>query len=267
MTIKRLRCSKTFESEKLLRISDSVKEQLYTCVQKQFKQTSKLPAEYTQISDSINLNGYLMLRTGYRLSELGKAIHGIYDICPEKCNLNELLTFLTERVRPYFAENKWHIKLSLCKESVSVNVDKEKLCCMIIELLFNAIENSPFAVKIKIALTHTKKFAKISVYDKGRGLDRDVILHCFEPFFSTHNPKNKAHLGIGLALAKYFALKSDGRICCSSSEEKGSCFSLYLPIEEIAKAPETVSIPSPDFDTPLSYFDITLSGIENCKKL
>ena len=71
------------------------------------------------------------------------------------------------------------------------------------------------------------KYVKISVRDKGLGMDKSTLKRIFEPFFTTKMMGG----GTGLGLASAFGIikNHDGIIDVESSRGKGSIFSIYLP--------------------------------------
>jgi CheY-like chemotaxis protein len=73
------------------------------------------------------------------------------------------------------------------------------------------------------------------VEDSGRGVDPMVREHLFEPFVTT---KGQRGTGLGLGIAKSFAVAHDGSLELARSGETGSVFQLSLP-------PRTEAPPQP----------------------
>jgi signal transduction histidine kinase len=73
---------------------------------------------------------------------------------------------------------------------------------------------------------------RISVADRGIGIDSSEIDHIFDPFY--RSPRvNAAQIhgtGLGLSLAKRIAESMGGRISVSSELSTGSTFTLHLQI-------------------------------------
>lgn len=70
-------------------------------------------------------------------------------------------------------------------------------------------------------------FIVISIRDRGAGIPNDVLPRVFEPFYSTK--RRGQGTGLGLALARSFALRSQGKILLHSERGIGTEVSLYLP--------------------------------------
>ncbi len=81
---------------------------------------------------------------------------------------------------------------------------------------------------------------RISVLDRGKGIDRSEMPHIFEPFYrSPAVIADQIHgTGLGLPIAKSLAEAMGGRLSVSSEVGVGSIFTLHLPvIEEINDEP------------------------------
>jgi signal transduction histidine kinase len=71
----------------------------------------------------------------------------------------------------------------------------------------------------------------IQVADQGRGIPQEDIGHVFDRFYRARNTRiSTAGNGLGLYLAKYFVELHNGRIEVESELEKGSTFTVRLPM-------------------------------------
>jgi signal transduction histidine kinase len=73
------------------------------------------------------------------------------------------------------------------------------------------------------------KYATIQISDTGEGMDEATLSHIFEPFFTT-KPVDKG-IGLGLSTAYSIIKAHRGYIIAESVLNKGSTFTIYLPIE------------------------------------
>ncbi len=69
---------------------------------------------------------------------------------------------------------------------------------------------------------------ELTVRDDGPGLPEKVLSQLFEPFTST---KGKGHSGLGLSIVYTLVTELKGFVTCTSGEEKGTLFTLTLPIK------------------------------------
>ena len=73
------------------------------------------------------------------------------------------------------------------------------------------------------------EWVRLDVVDEGEGISPEVLPRVFEPFFTTKGVGE----GTGLGLSVSYGLIRDhgGWISVSSEPGRGSCFSIFLPLE------------------------------------
>ncbi|MHC4871684.1 MAG: PAS domain-containing hybrid sensor histidine kinase/response regulator [Planctomycetota bacterium] len=84
------------------------------------------------------------------------------------------------------------------------------------------------------------RFLKIAVSDTGTGMNEDTQKRIFEPFFTTRGPGEGT--GMGLASVYGSVERHKGTITVESEPEKGSTFTIYLPLIEAEKRKSTTTI-------------------------
>ena len=73
---------------------------------------------------------------------------------------------------------------------------------------------------------------RFDVRDTGRGISADARTRLFDPFAQVENSLARAHegLGLGLSTTKRILDRMDGRITVESELEKGSSFTVFVPL-------------------------------------
>jgi signal transduction histidine kinase len=74
------------------------------------------------------------------------------------------------------------------------------------------------------------RYLCLEVRDTGQGMDERDMAHIFEPYFTTKQPGHGT--GLGLSVVHGIVQELGGAIQVSSTPGQGSCFRVYLPMEE-----------------------------------
>lgn len=115
--------------------------------------------------------------------------------------------------------------------------DPYQLRQVFVNVIANAVdasyENSEVLISTELLRPDTdgngqppKHYARVTIADQGRGMDKATRDRIFEPFFST----KKRGTGLGLAIVKQIVEQHGGRISVDSEPGKGSKFRIDLPV-------------------------------------
>ena len=74
------------------------------------------------------------------------------------------------------------------------------------------------------------KYVQMSVSDTGSGIPHDILDHIFEPYFTT-KPLGEG-TGLGLSMVHGIVKSYGGTITVQSEPDKGTVFTIYLPVAE-----------------------------------
>lgn len=110
--------------------------------------------------------------------------------------------------------------------------DHDALERAIINLLSNAVKYSDEKTQITLAIKAADGEVLVSVSDQGHGIDEEDIEKLFDRF--TRGKKNHEEMGAGLGLnyVATVAKRHQGEIEVSSEPNRGSCFTLRIPLEQ-----------------------------------
>ena len=127
------------------------------------------------------------------------------------------------------------VTVSSCDEILLVKMDSRLIMQVLINLVNNAIKNTPVGSEICITSGRREDSVVISVCDNGPGIPDSVKPHIFEMFYTGQNKvaDGRRGLGIGLALCKSIIEAHRGTITLVDNQPTGCCFIISLPMEEV----------------------------------
>lgn len=129
---------------------------------------------------------------------------------------------------------KRNIKIILSNaEDITFKHNSSLIEQAIINLLNNAIKYSNGNSEINITVVKQQQNIKISVADQGSGIPEEHLSRLFERFYRVDKARSRAlgGTGLGLSIVKHIALAHKGTVNVTSEINKGSVFSLILPLE------------------------------------
>ncbi|MGE4132762.1 MAG: ATP-binding protein [Bdellovibrionales bacterium] len=132
-----------------------------------------------------------------------------------------------------FLANRKNIEIVAEQEPLfSIKVDENLIKTVFSNLIENAIKYSPDNTKILVSSEEQDGEIVIQVADQGRGIPEEEQANIFDRFFRARNSRtNTVGNGLGLYLAKYFVELHQGRIEVESELERGSTFTVRLPLD------------------------------------
>ncbi len=193
--------------------------------------SEKTPDEYRAILSS-TLEEILRLKSIIdNLLTLGKADHGVYDMKLEEVHLDSLIKDLYDDSE-MLAETK-HIKVELKKtEPVTIVGDKGRLRQLFLNIVDNAIKYTPDGGHVAISVERQNGTALVEVKDSGIGIPKQDLDKIFDRFYRVDKARSRemGGTGLGLSIAKWIAELHRGTISVESEMNKGSKFTVRLPI-------------------------------------
>ncbi|MBX9685636.1 MAG: HAMP domain-containing histidine kinase [Candidatus Obscuribacterales bacterium] len=155
-----------------------------------------------------------------------------FDLKLEKTLLWTIFDRATRAVES-LAESRNIIIESEADEDLSLEVDRDRMIQVLVNLLSNAIQASPKASKILLKAQQVNNELFIDVIDNGKGIPEAAIGHIFERFYRVdENGKEPGYEGIGLGLAICQAIVKahHGQIAASNRSQGGCQFQIVLPL-------------------------------------
>ena len=119
-------------------------------------------------------------------------------------------------------------------QSLAVTGDSNQLSQVVHNLIENAIKYAGKDKAVEITGSTENGMAVLSVRDHGPGIAAHHVPRLTERFYrvSVQDSRNRGGTGLGLAICKHIINRHRGRLAIESEPEKGSVFTIYLPIQK-----------------------------------
>ncbi len=128
-------------------------------------------------------------------------------------------------------ERDIQVTLGTVKPAVVLG-DELRLRELLLNLVDNAVKYSRPGGKVDISLTIKAGHASVEVNDQGIGISQEEQARIFDRFYRTDDARahTKKGTGLGLAICAWIAESHQGRIEVRSEIDKGSTFTVHLPL-------------------------------------
>jgi len=148
----------------------------------------------------------------------------------QQTSINELVETVMSMVRQQYM--KQHITItSTLKEGLPFCfIDASRIKQVLLNLIINAAQAIDQQGEISITTRRSEQSVLIIITDNGPGIASEVLDKIFDPFFSTKEPGEGT--GLGLSVSYGIIQEHNGEIKVRSTQNKGTCFTVILPIEE-----------------------------------
>tara|TARA_R110002073_G_scaffold72537_1_gene177519 strand:- start:517539 stop:520499 length:2961 start_codon:yes stop_codon:yes gene_type:complete len=208
-----------------------------TLIKGPIEQLEQNPNEKLSL-DSIKMirrNTNRVLNLVNQLLDLSKIDEGNLHLEPTEIDVYKSLRAATSSFNSLAAQRHIDYVVRIPQTVLWASFDRDKLDKIVYNLLSNAFKFSQDHSKISIDVIHNKLGLQIQVSDSGKGIPTDKLPYIFDRFYQADGGSTKEHdgSGIGLSLSKELVELMDGTITVASELNKGSFFTVVLPIQEI----------------------------------
>jgi putative PEP-CTERM system histidine kinase len=125
-------------------------------------------------------------------------------------------------------------------EDMHIIADQDRFIAVIGHMIKNAQEAVVEDGNVTIRLKKREKMVEIQIEDNGIGMDADFIRNrLFQPFETT---KGNAGMGVGVYESREFIRSLGGEIEVSSAVNKGTIFTVRIPVQENISDPSFIEI-------------------------
>ena len=193
------------------------------------------------VSDAEALNTIELVERG--IKHLNKLVVDVTQFSRQKelersnVDLHDSLERSIDLVSDKILEKNATVERHFAGNAIVGQWDPYQLRQVFVNVIANAVdashENSEVLISTELVRSETdgngqpgKHYARVTIADQGRGMDKATRDRIFEPFFST----KKRGTGLGLAIVKQIVEQHGGRISVDSEPGKGSKFRIDLPV-------------------------------------
>jgi len=193
------------------------------------------------VSDQDALNTIELVERG--IKHLNKLVVDVTQYSRQKelersnVDLHDSLERSIDLVSDKILEKNTTVEKRFAGNTIVGHWDPYQLRQVFVNVIANAVdashENSEVLISTELLRPDTdgngqppKHYARVTISDNGRGMDKATRDRIFEPFFST----KKRGTGLGLAIVKQIVELHGGRISVDSEPGKGSKFRIDLPV-------------------------------------
>lgn len=149
-------------------------------------------------------------------------------------NAAELLKGIVSIFEPHMMGKNINLIFNRTEETVYAWIDRDKFEKIISNLLSNAIKFTPSGGTVSVLFQRNMNNIEIKISDTGIGIPKNQHGKIFNRFYQADNSAQKAFggSGIGLALVKELVELHKWKISFHSEIEKGTEFSLLIPVDD-----------------------------------
>ena len=182
--------------------------------------------------DVIQRNGKHLLTMINDILDISRIEAGREEIEISNFNLCNCVNDIIELIKPQIMEKNLELDLAKGDCHVEMRSDINKVKHIVQNIIGNAVKFTEKG-KISISLSQENHFIQLKIQDTGIGIKKEHLDHIFDEFRQADSGTARKYggTGLGLSIAKKYAELLGGSIKVESEENKGSLFSIILPIQ------------------------------------
>ncbi len=163
--------------------------------------------------------------------DLAKIEAGRMDLHLKAVNIKNLVSETIDTVQPMAKANDNELVVNIGNLSSILNVDRQKLMQVFLNLLSNACKFTKNGI-ITFEIRSDRSFLYFSVSDTGVGIAKDKLDFIFEQFTQVDGSQTRQFegTGLGMAITQNFCQLMGGSLTVESQLDQGSIFKVKLPL-------------------------------------
>ena len=219
-----------------------------------------LTEQQKQFARTINNAGNDLLTLINDILDLSKIEARKLVLRPELFSLGEVIEGQNHAFEPQAKAKqlKFKVEMDPTLKGVQLHTDRQRLDQILRNFLSNAVKfTEKGEVKLKVDYDKTRGMVAFSVFDTGIGIPENKQKAIFESFEQADSSVSRKYggTGLGLTISRELSVLLQGKITVTSEVEKGSQFSLEIPIklnpDAVIEAPRISEMPMVAPPSPL----------------
>ncbi len=146
----------------------------------------------------------------------------------KKQSVNDSIENVLSMVQQQFLKQKIQLTTDLDATLPDCFIDERRIKQVFLNLIMNSVQAIATNGEISITSRLGDEQVLIEIKDNGPGIAKEIQDKIFDPFFSTKEPGQGT--GLGLSVSYGIVREHDGEIKVSSVPEKGTVFTVSLPV-------------------------------------
>lgn len=166
------------------------------------------------------------------LLDISRMEAGSITLARHETDLLRLLGEVVEKIQPQIDQKHLTFNSIIPPKLSKLQLDKDKVSAALVNLLGNAVKYTPEGGAVAMKVENATDEIRIHVEDSGIGISADELPKVFNKFFRSTDKRLEdiTGSGLGLSFAQEVARLHGGKIDIHSELNKGSKFTLTLPI-------------------------------------
>ena len=165
------------------------------------------------------------------LLEVSRIESGTVKFSREPVDIAAVIQQVLSAVRQLADSKNIELKSDIDQQLGFLQGEEGKIQSMVMNLVNNAIKFTPENGRVTISARRQGQELVINVSDTGLGIPKEELAKIFNRFYRVHRPgKQIRGTGLGLAIVKEIVRLHGGRIEVESEVDKGSTFTVFLPL-------------------------------------
>ncbi len=196
------------------------------------------PQLRSQCMNVINQESRRLERIVSDMLSVAQMESGSIQIRKDDVRIDAVLKQLQEEYQPQAMSKEIDFSFDLPPKLPVLHGDRDKITMAMHNLIGNAIKYTPKGGHISVRINEDDEHFNFDVIDSGIGISEEDSKLVFEKFYRANDKRisNITGTGLGLAIAREMIRLHGGDITIQSEINKGSTFSLCLPIEKKSAA-------------------------------